>query len=300
MRYHFIVNPIAGRTNALALMGAVADRLSAQGAACTHYVTEGAGDAATHVATLDADMFDRLVVVGGDGTLREVVNGRPPPIPWPVGVVPCGTANLAGRELRMPLGSSAARIARSLHVAQPWRVDLLTVSRNGAPADLAVSTIGAGLDAEIVHRAADARAVLAGVGGYLRWVRPMWDTLRTFHFPRLRVTVDGHRTYAAGACVVQNARSYGGPFELSPEAGLDSGRLDVFLIRTRTHRDLFRILFGAWLKRAHRFRDVKVVQGTQVRLAADRTVPLQADGDPAGRTEVRIGLLPRALTLLRA
>jgi diacylglycerol kinase (ATP) len=300
MRIHFVVNPVAGRRRAVPVLDAVTKELEARGIATTRYATRGPGDAGVHVAGLEASALDRLVVVGGDGTLREVMNARPLPMPWPIGVVPMGTANLAGRELRMPRNQNGRRIAKRLVGAEDWRVDLLRVSRNGSAPEIAVSTVGAGLDGELVRAVAEVRAGMAGAGGYTRWVAPMWRVLSGFRFPRLRVTLDARRTYAAAACVVQNARSYGGLFQLAPEARMDSGRLDVFLIRARTHRDLFRILCGAFLRRAHRHRDVKVVRGTEVVVRADDDVAVQADGDPAGVTDFAIELVPKAATFLRA
>ena len=116
----------------------------------------------------------------------------------------------------------------------------------------------------------------------------------------LRVTVDGQRTYAAAACVVQTAYNYGGIFELAPQAALDSGALNIMLIRARTNRDLFRILFSSWTRRLAHQKDVILLTGQHVRLEATRSVRLQADGDPAGSTDVEIELRPKSLTLLRA
>ena len=300
MRFHFVVNPVAGRGSAVALTREIAERLRAGGAQVTSHVTTEPGDAGRHVATLAEDEIDRLVAVGGDGTLREVVNGRSP-MPWPLGIVPMGTANLVGREVRMPLDRRAAHIADCLQGAEPWTVDTILIRRGDAGADeLALANVGAGLDAELVHTICDLRASEPGGGGYGRWVKPMWRGLCDFEFPHLRVTVDGQRTYAAAACVVQTAYNYGGIFELAPQAALDSGALNIMLIRARTNRDLFRILFSSWTRRLAHQKDVILLTGQHVRLEATRSVRLQADGDPAGSTDVEIELRPKSLTLLRA
>lgn len=299
MRYHFVVNPVAGRGTSVALIRAVAEALRSAGDEVTSYVTTAAGDAGRHVAELEPDEFDRLVSVGGDGTLREIINGKEV-IPWPVGIVPLGTANLAAREAQMPLDRKAAGLAGALRRATPWQVDLMSLQRDDAPRERALANVGAGLDADIVHTISSLRASADGAGGYSRWVRPMWNTFCSCTFPQLRITVDGRRTYAAAACTVQNARSYGGMFELSPEAALDSGRLEVVLFRVRTHRDLFRILLASWFRRAPLQTDVQIISGQHVHIESHEPVRLQADGDPAGRTDVDLQLLPAALTLLRA
>ncbi|MDF1699843.1 MAG: diacylglycerol kinase family protein [Planctomycetota bacterium] len=298
MHFHFVINPAAGRGHAAPLGEAVVAALQAAGAEATSYVTQAAGDGAAHVRDLAPDACDRLIVIGGDGTLREVVNARAETPPWPVGIVPMGTANVVGRELRMPLDRQAPTIAASLLAGEPWSVDVMRLTRSDGTVEHAIANTGIGLDADVVHAVSRVRA--GGPGGYLRWVGPIIETLSTFRFPVLRVTVDDHVTYAAGACIVQNARNYGGVFALSPTAALDSGSMDVMLIRSRTHRSLFGILFSALLRRVRKNHDVRIVAAQQVRFASSSTALVQADGDPAGTTDLRVELIPGGLTLLRA
>lgn len=300
MRFHLIVNPVAGRNRAARLADDVAAHLARRGAAVGLYRTAAAGDAGAHAAGLAPDAADRVVVVGGDGTLREVVAARPLPLPWPVGLVPVGTANVVGRELRMPLGASAGTTAAALLAAEPWTVNVLAFEAAvGRPAR-AVANVGAGLDAAIVTAVATARSHSTGLGGYLRWVKPILATVARFRRPRLLVTLDGARTYEGAAVVVQGAHNYGGLFTLARGAALDADVLHVTLVTARTRRDLLRVLARAALRPAETDRDVLALTGREVRIASDAPTPLQADGDPAGATPARVRLLARALTLLRA
>lgn len=299
MRFHFIVNPVAGRRRMTALLDEAQAMLREHGFEVDTYVTRCAGDAGAHVAALGPDEVDRIVVVGGDGTLREVVNGRPPPLPWPIGLVPVGTANLVARELGMPLTLTPRAVAEALRAANPWTVDLLRLERPGAKPAYAVANVGVGLDAGIVHAIDGVRAKAAGSGGYVRWIRPIFDAFRSFRFPTMAVTVDERRTFRASSCVIQNAYNYGGLFHLAPDARLDSRQCNVMLLRCRSSRDLFRVMLGAFRKRADRYHDVRFEAGTRVRLQTAERAPVQADGDPAGHTDVTVTLLPGALRLLR-
>lgn len=299
-RIHFLTNPVAGRSSTLPLLQELCEILAAEGVPHSFHVTSGRGDAAAHVAALEPDAADRLVVLGGDGTLHEVVNGRALPLPWPVGVVPVGTANIVGRETRMPLRRRARALVDGLLQAEPWGVDLMEIRRPNGDVERAIANVSAGPDAEIVHAVACERAGEPATGGYLHWIRPTWDTFRQYRFPHLRVTLDGRCTYRAAACVILNAHNYGGIFSLAPQAAMDSGMLDAVLIRVRTRRDLFRVLAAAFAGRLDRHSDVKVVRGTRIAVTAEDAVTLQSDGEPAGTTDVEVRLLPSALTLLRA
>lgn len=291
MRVHVIANPTAGRGRTPRLVAALADALRARGAAVSTHATSGPGDAAAHVASLADDATDRLVVVGGDGTLHEAVNGRPGPLPWPVAIVPVGTANLVARDVGTTLRPDAEAHAAVVLEGEPWTVDLLETDRGRT---LAVA--GAGLDAEVV--AAVARARRGGLGGYARWFAPIARTFADYRPPRLVATVDG-REVEGGAVVVQNTRCYGGLFTLSPEARMDDGRLDVVVLVHARRRDCFRLLLGAYTGRLAADRGVRILSGTSVRVRAERPTPVQVDGDPAGTTDFSARVSPRALTLLR-
>jgi diacylglycerol kinase (ATP) len=300
VRVHLLVNPVAGRNRAGPLADAVARRLEEAGAKVTVERTRAAGDAGRMAAALAPDAADRVVVVGGDGTLREVVNARPLPLPWPLGLLPVGTANVVGRELRIPLGGSPRAAATALLAAQPWAVNALEVTYASGGRELAVANVGVGLDAEVVRAVSAARARRRGLGGYAVWLKPILATVAAYRAPRLTVRVDQGRVYPASALVVQGGLAYGGVFRLAPDARLDAPTLSVALLQTPGRRDAFRILARALARRATRDRDLLLLRAHEVAVAADPPVGLQADGDPAGETPLTVRLLPRALTLLRA
>ena len=300
MHFYFIVNPVAGRHSTKALYEDVAAVLEARGHRVSVHITTEAGCAGRHVAELAPDACDRLVLVGGDGTLREVVNGAGPELPFPVGLVPVGTANLVGRELRMPLSLAPVTVAEALIAAEPWTVDVLRMERGGA-VEYAVANVGVGVDADVVHAISRIRqGALGASGGYVQWVAPIFETLRRFRFPKMTVTVDDQRSYRAGSVVVQNAYNYGGLFHLAPNAGLANEGLNVTLLRCTSRRDLFRFLFGAWRRTVGKYKDVKIVPARKVRLQAEPVSNVQADGDEAGHTDLTIEIVPKTLTLLRA
>jgi diacylglycerol kinase (ATP) len=300
-RFHFVVNPVSGRRQAPTIAGALARRLEAAGHATTTHLTTAPGDARAHVASLAPGAFDVLVVAGGDGTLREVVNSRPPPLPWSVAMLPAGTANLVSREAVFPLTRDVETLAASLLAATPWAVDLLEIRREGAAPEWAVATIGVGLDAEVVHRVAAVRAreTVGGGGGYQHWIGPILSTLREFPVPEVEVSVDGARPVRGTAAIVQNSKAYGGFLRLVPDATLDSRRLSVVVLSPRRRRDLFSIASSLLVGRVLRRRGVRLLRGREARIRADRPTPVAVDGDAAGRTDLDVRLVPEGLTLLR-
>lgn len=299
MRFHVIENPSAGRGGGRAFLDAVQRILREGGNDVTAFVGSSAAAVVDHVRALDRGAADRLLLAGGDGTLNAVLNARHA-LPWPVGVIPMGTANLVARDAGFDPGAGPEETAAALAGAEPWVVDVLSVEHAGGPAPrLAVACVSAGLDAEIVEAVEQARDAGSRSGGYARWVAPGLRTLSAHRFEPMEVVVDGGVVQNAPFVVVQNALSYGGLFQISPEARLDSGRLDVATLFPRTHRDMVRLAVAAAARRIHRDRAVRVLEGRSVTIRSPRARPVQADGDPSGTTDVRVTLLPRRLTLLR-
>ena len=299
MRFHFVFNPVAGRYQTPLLVEAVSERIRARGHEVTSYGTKAAGDGSRHVAGLAPDSLDRLIVVGGDGTLHDVVNARSAPLPWPVGILPAGTANLVARELGIAANLAPQRLADMLIDAQGWPVNLMEVAHRDEDPYYAVANLGVGIDGRIVRTIADLRAGSAQSGGYLRWIRPIWRSIWKGGLRPLSVTIDGQHTWRAGSCVVQNAHSYGGVFQLAPAAGLDAETLHVCLFRNRTSRDLLRMVGQGLTRTIHRARDIRILPASRVELRATGQTPSQVDGDPAGPMDIRIQLRRGALTLLR-
>ena len=283
---------------------AVVAALEARGHEASLYVTKAAGDGARHVAALSDDAYDVVALMGGDGTLSEVVNGRSGHVPWPLALLPMGTANVVARELRMPLRPNPSTWADALDRGEAWSVDTIELSHTGRPTQIAIANAGVGCDADVVHTIDALRRQQAGSSGsYRKWVRPILNTISTFAFPRLAVTIDDHATYAAGAVVMQNATNYGGIFRLDPEAALDAPGLDVMLIRTTVRRDLARLAVRGLLRQMPSERVVKFVRGDRVHITTDRDVAVQTDGDPAGvltANGLTVERRPHALTLWRA
>lgn len=295
VRIHIVVNPKAGRGRAQPRAAALARALVDRGAAVTSYETRGPGDAAAHVAGLTETggaAFDRLVVVGGDGTLHEVVNGAGRRgLPWPVAMVPLGTANLVARDAGLSLGAAIEPHVRTALTGVPWTVDLVETDRGRA-----LAVLGAGLDASVVRAVAEARR--GGTGGYARWVLPIARTFVEYRAPRLVATVDGVAV-EGGAVVIQNTRCYGGLFTLSPRARMDDGWLDVVVLRGGRRRDHFRLLLRAFAGGLSTDRGVVLLRGRTVAVTSDLPVDVHADGDPSGTTPLSAAVLPGALTLLR-
>lgn len=236
---------------------------------------------------------DLVIVIGGDGTLREVLTTMALR-DIPVAVVPSGSGNLVAKNLAVPL--DAARAVRLALDTTARPMDLLRVEVDGDSPRWAVAMVGAGADAAVLRDTSALVKRAAGPIGYLvagrRHVEPI---------PRSAVVdLDGVRSEAAASLVlVGNVGSLHPGIALLPDADPGDGRLDVLVACPDTRGDVVAMMVGVLLKR-RRIRQVERTCGTEVAFTLGEPTPFQIDGDVVGDvTSVRVQVVPGAACVVR-
>lgn len=265
-----IANPIAGRARADRFLHRLERGLRDHGVAATLAVTTQVGDAREHAASQAAE-HDVVVVVGGDGTLNEVLNGLA--VDRPVAICPQGTGNVLAKELRLPrrLDAFCAMVA----AGREKPLDVASVGGRRF-----VSMAGVGFDAAVAGRLAATRTGGTRMG---RYIRPLLRTFATYRFPRLVVSVDDREPMAAeGFALVSNVRAYGGPFVVASEAVHDDGLLDVCILPRGSRLRLVRAMLACMVGARRSLGGLRFFRGRHVHVSAAEQVPYQVDGDPVG------------------
>ncbi len=283
-RLVLVVNPVSGRGRARRAAGRAATLLSAAGIDVSIHATRHAGDARDSALQFAAGA-DAVVAVGGDGTLAELVSGLDG-TDFTAGIIPCGTANVVARELRIPRGLRAA--VKVLVEGKARRLDLGRA--NGRPF---LAMVGVGLDGSIVRALSEARRGPISMASY---VKPSLAALRAYRWPALRVEVDGRAlSEHCYGVIVSNTANYGGIFELLPAARMDDGMLDAQLWRKAGILPALRRFTSGLLRRESARSISTVVRAQTLRITAvdGSAVDAEADGDILGTTpldiEVRAG-----------
>jgi diacylglycerol kinase (ATP) len=230
---------------------------------------------------------DLVLVLGGDGTVNEVVQGLAHS-KVPLGVLPGGTANVLAMELG--LGSRSETAARKLTSFEPRPVALGQITGPfGSRYFLLMA--GAGLDANIVY---DVSAGLKNAAGKLAY----WAAGSASFFRRveqLEVRVDD-RVHQCGFALVSRVRNYGGDLEIASGASLHDDDFEVVLFEGSNPLRYAWYMLNVALKRVQRVRGVRVLRAHRVEILTQ--TPVQIDGEYLGRQAVSIEIVPGALQLL--
>jgi diacylglycerol kinase (ATP) len=239
---------------------------------------------------------DALVVVGGDGMVHLGVNalagngGR-----VPLGIIPTGTGNDTARALGLPrhnVPSACEQVLESL--ARGGRmIDAGRITSGGTSRWFA-GVVSAGFDAAVNERANAWR----WPRGKFRYQLAMLRELASFRAISYTVTADG-TCWQQGAMLISvaNGQSIGGGMRIAPEAALDDGLLDLFIVGRVSRAGLLAVFPKVFSGKHVGHPAVQLRRVRTVELTASNIVAY-ADGERIGALPMTIEVVPRAVRVL--
>jgi YegS/Rv2252/BmrU family lipid kinase len=265
---------------------------------CLLKKTSAPGEARQLAAEAIREGCDTIIAAGGDGTLNEVLNGigdAPDGFERArLGMLPLGTVNVFARELGIPLGLEKAW--EIIQRGREMRIDLPCVE-HGPPGSRQrryfAQLAGAGLDARAIELV---NWPLKKKIGPLAYVAA---GLKALLEKPASITVSAGAQTATGQLVlIGNGQLYGGAFNISPEADLRDGLLEVCVFPRANWLTLVRcgppLLFRGELPDAA----VQRLQAATVLLSSQFPTPLEVDGELIGHLPARFSVRRSTLCVL--
>ncbi|MFI3278088.1 MAG: diacylglycerol kinase family protein [Rikenellaceae bacterium] len=303
-RWFVVINPVAGKGKGLSDYPQISKLLRDADILCESVFTERK----FHAVELAVDAIKRghrkIIVVGGDGTLHEVVNGifiqkEVKPTEILLAVIAVGTGNDWARSFGTPTKYSDA--IRSIKAENSFIQDVGAVSYEEShfrQTRYMANVSGAGFDAmvqrEFMH--------LRNRGKTTKWDY-VWSMFRAFFKYKptgVKVWVDDELIYnnllfsaAIGIC-----KFNGGGMQQLPEAVADDGLLDISLIKPiHFWHILFRmrLLFNGGF---YRIRHVVQARGAKIRIESTPEISVEVDGELLGQTPLEFTVLHQAIRIV--
>lgn len=256
----------------------------------------------------DLSDYERCIVAGGDGTLRQVVQHlMENHIKIPIGIIPVGTGNILARNLGISLDvEHSAATALNGEVRE---IDIGKAKIPNEPPLFFTGIAGLGLDAKIMEKT-DAK-----LKRRIGWVAYIEGGIRALpaRFQKFDITVDGAepRKVKVLTLIIANTGTLPGHVELIPDARVDDGNLDVAVIGPRWIWNWIDVLGRiTWQNRFVRplvlgrrimdatadLKSLEYLRGKKIKVESETECTLQVDGDPIKPVkQVSFEVIPKAL-----
>ena len=293
MKYHFIINPCAGGGKAWTAWHQVQTALAAKpGIQFDHATSQYAGHPRElAIQAVQRGDCDCLVVVGGDGTLHEVITGliaTQQEEPLPVGYIPAGTGNDFARGYGIATEPRQA-LDQILTNQHPHWINIGHYHDFSRECEgIFLNNFGIGFDAAIVHATNHSWAKAFLNRHHLGTFAYIYKAVRVFFAqPAFRVVVDddGHqRTFNHAFLLVASNHPYiSGGVRIAADQRIDRRELELVVVEKRHWLTLLwaMLMFASGQLVDSRF--AHLFRGTQLRYAVTPAQYGQIDGDEPGK-----------------
>lgn len=217
--YHIILNPVSGKKKALKNLRVLEEQFQQNGVGYELHKTcavRDAEDIARHITEQGAE---KLIVLGGDGTLHEVLNGIVDPSRCTLGLIPSGTGNDFAGKIGIPL--KAEKAVHKILGGQAREIDYLDVGGVRC-----MNVAGLGMDVDVLERCQRGK-----MKGKIKYLMSLIKSLFAFKGYPIIVYNDGkEETHDALLAAVCNGSQFGGGIRICPDSVVDDGKIDVVVV----------------------------------------------------------------------
>jgi len=288
-RARLIYNPTSGREEMKRRLPDILARLERGGLETSTHATIGEGDATLAAADAVERGFDVVIAAGGDGTLYEVINGMAEkPNRPPLGILPLGTTNDFARALAIPKNWDAAcdliirGFTRDIDVGKVNHKYFINIAGGGSLTELTY---------EVPSKL---KTMLGQLAYYMKGLEKL---------PRLRpievyVKCEEHELHEEVMLfLIANSSSVAGFEKLSPEASLNDGMLDVFILKKCNLAEFIRVVTLAL--RGEHLSDPNIIHfhTKQIQVVSPDYVQVNLDGEFGGTLPCVFSVLPSHLNI---
>ena len=280
----FVVNPISGDVDKAEMTAAVAQFADKENKNLVIYETIGQDDIAKIKALYKNYFPERIVIAGGDGTIKMVAEAMEN-VDVILGILPAGSANGLSVDLNLP-----TTIDENLNIAfrnNYMEVDMVRINGKNS---LHLSDIG--LNADLVKNYENSET--RGMWGY---ALQAYTTLKEANEP-FHATITANNEIVetmARMIVIANSQKYGTGVVINPNGVMNDGKFELVILK-----NLDLIVFGKIITGNMPIDsdDVLIISTDQATIKTNVPVSFQIDGEYCGaETNLNIRILHQQMKI---
>jgi len=290
-KFGIVINPTSGRGRGKALGNQAKQEFASRGVEIIDLSSDSFLNATTNVAkAIKEKLIEGLIVVGGDGMFHLAVNAVSE-AKLPVGLIAAGTGNDSARALNIPIHDAKAGVELIVSKLKSPRIVDLIESQSDSRKFYSFGAVSAGFDALVNKRA----NLWTWIKGPVKYRLAMYRELFSFKPIPYRAVIDGvERVFEANLCTVTNSPSYGGGLLITPEAQVDDGSLDLFILNSISRMELIKLFPTVYEGKHVSHPAVEIIRAKKVTLES-AGMPAYSDGEHVGESPVTCSIAPKAL-----
>lgn len=301
---NFIVNPSAGNMKSYAVWKKLEVYLRKKRVDYRYFLTEVEGDAKKISYSIsDTKEYVSIVIVGGEGTFNEVLNGLNINERISVAYIPTGFSKDLARGLKLPR-SPLKCLKRVLNPKTIRNIDYGILSFDGGVEHRRfIMSAGIGLDAELYLNSDEKREVskFPAFKGLKKWYSKI-SLLCCSNNTRGYVLIDGFKKLEFNHILLISSHihpySLGG-LRLAPKADNLDGELTICIVHQRSKLRLFRIMMSAVFGNHLKYAGVRSYDCNELKIHLESAMSVHADGRHCGKcTDIHLHCIKQKLRFL--
>ncbi len=302
-KWFAVVNPEAGSGKGRTDWPIIMKHLSDKGVNFDYALTQKKYHAVELTVSAVNNGYRRIIAVGGDGTLNEVVNGlfiqqMVSPSEVILGVIGVGTGNDWQRMYALP-DSYEGKVDTLIHT----RCFLQDVGKveyfesRYPQSRFFANAAGVGFDAQVAQNTN--RLKESGRRGKLLYIFSLVKTLFSYKSTIVSVDVDNEKIGGKIFSITLGIGRYnGGGMMQVPNALADDGLFDVTVIRHVNRREVLRNAYRLYNGTILRHPKISGHQGKKVVISSKPPVNLEVDGESLGTSPFAFSIIPKAIKVV--
>ena len=293
MKFILIVNPFSGKKQGLKILEKIHPLFIESDIEIDIIKTDYSGHSENIAREFDITKYNGLLIIGGDGTFHEVINGllnRSDQKKIPIGIIPAGSGNSFMHDLDLvdPVKAVNLIISNETRLIDVMRLQMGDEIRYG------INLIGWGMVTDVGLTAEN-----------IRWIGPIRYTLAALFeilFKKSRKAIlkiqdkiiDTKFMFIIGC----NSIHVGKGMKMAPKAKIDDGLIDVVVVDHEISRLRLLSVLPKLYKGTHIFEpEVTYYQSNEFSIFTEKNNILNVDGEIIGNTPIKVDVIPQIIEI---
>jgi diacylglycerol kinase (ATP) len=281
----FIINPVSGGKEKRDWEEQIRLYFKNSPHAMDFFLLSGESDEASVIHHINSVKPDRVVGVGGDGTIKmiaEILQGKNTPI----AIIPAGSANGMAKELDIPLDVNKALDVAVNGEARP--IDVIRINDE----EICIHLSDIGVNAMLVKYFEQSKK--RGMWGYGKAVfRVLWEKQKMYVTIKKDNEVIKRKAYMV---VLANARTYGTGAIINPDGNLSDGQFEIVVVRKINVIEILKAMVTHHPFHPNR---IEVFSTKTLQMETLKKAYFQVDGEYRGKIkELRASIVSNALHIM--